>query len=144
MPHKQQGRSPGARRVAIHQPMPPTGTQARLPIELGMLQRLRVLTAEFPLNVHVVNVAEPPVMYITPPCNVRRHNQGPHHRLRIVLHAALPARPAKPHGPHRLHHPDAACAMPLPIHSGGRRSNAQPPEGRFVAHEREEALVQTA
>ncbi len=27
-----------------------------------MLQRVRVRTAEFPLNVHVVNVAEPPLM----------------------------------------------------------------------------------
>ena len=55
--------------------MPPT--QARLPIERGMLQRSRVRTAEFPLNVHVVNVAEPPLMYTTPPCDVRRYNPDP-------------------------------------------------------------------
>ncbi len=42
-----------------------------------MLQRLRVRTAEFPLNVHEVNVAEPPYLYITPPCNVRGYNQEP-------------------------------------------------------------------
>ena len=42
-----------------------------------MLQRLQVCTAEFPLNVHVVNVAEPPFMPITPPCNVRSYNQEP-------------------------------------------------------------------
>ena len=43
-----------------------------------MLQRLRVRTAEFPLNVHVVNVAEPPLaMTITPPCTVRSYNQEP-------------------------------------------------------------------
>ncbi len=52
----------------IHHPMPPT--QARLPIKRGMLQRLRGRTAEFPLNVHEVNVAVPPLMYTTPPCNV--------------------------------------------------------------------------
>ena len=42
-----------------------------------MPQRVRVRTAEFPLKVHVVNVAEPPLMYITPPCNVRSYNQEP-------------------------------------------------------------------
>ena len=42
-----------------------------------MLQRVRVRTAEFALKVHVVNVAEPPLMYITPPCNVRGYNQEP-------------------------------------------------------------------
>jgi hypothetical protein len=33
--------------------------------ERGMLRRLRVRTAEFPLNVHVVNVAVPPDKFIT-------------------------------------------------------------------------------
>jgi hypothetical protein len=44
-------------------PMP--APQARLPIERGMLQRLRVRTAEFPLNVHEVNVAVPSDILIT-------------------------------------------------------------------------------
>ncbi len=54
----------------IHQPMPPS--HAKLPIERGILQRLRVRTAEFSLNAHKMNVAVPSNMYITPPCNVRR------------------------------------------------------------------------
>ena len=55
-------------------------TQARLPIERGMLQRLRGRTAEFPLKVHMVNVAVPPLMYTAPPCNMRQYNQEAHHR----------------------------------------------------------------
>jgi hypothetical protein len=47
----------------MHQPMP--ATQARLPIERGMLQRLRGRTAEFRLNVHEVNVAVPSDILIT-------------------------------------------------------------------------------
>jgi hypothetical protein len=61
----------------IHQPVPPT--QARLPIERGMHQRLMGRTAEFSLNSHMVNVAVLSLIkkYTTPPCNVRQYHQGP-------------------------------------------------------------------
>ena len=116
----------------IHQPMPPT--QARLPIERGMLQRLRVRTAEFPLNVHVVNVAAPPPMYVTPPCNVRSYNQSPHYHER-----------ARPRGTNCLTHPEAGMrnAPPNP-RRWAARSTVWPPDGRIVAQEREEALVLAA
>ncbi len=40
-------------------------------------------------------------------------------RRRNKPEGRIPATPAKPRGPHRPNHPDAACALPLPIHPGG-------------------------
>jgi hypothetical protein len=60
-------------------PTLPERIEARMrnaPPQRGMLRRLRVRTAEFPLKVHVVNVAVPSLRYITPPCNVRRYRSS--------------------------------------------------------------------
>ncbi len=80
---------------------------------------------------------KPPIISLLAPRIARQRRAYPE--------AALPARPAQPRGPHRLNPPEAACATPLNIHAKAPVArNASPPEGRIVAHERQEALVLAA